>query len=133
VCPSGGHLHQPDEVLRRRGLDQESRRAGPQRAEHVLVGVERGQHHHGRRIGQLADPIDRGEPVHARHAQVHEHDVGAGADHRLDAGRPVLGARHDLDGAAGGQDRPQMGADHRLVVHHHDPDHAHATDSAVGT
>jgi hypothetical protein len=98
--PFRGHLDQPDEVLRRRGLDQESGRAGPQCAQHVLVGIEGGQHDHGRRIGQLADPLDSGEAVHARHAQVHEHDVGAGADDRLDAGRPVLGVRHDLDGAA---------------------------------
>src|SRR6185437_10583902 len=38
-----------------------------------------------------------------------------------------------LDGAARAEDRAQVRADHRLVIHHDHPDHAEATDSAVGT
>ena len=45
------------------------------------AGVEGCQHHNGRRAGQLADSLDRGEPVDARHAQVHEHNVRPVAHH----------------------------------------------------
>jgi hypothetical protein len=37
--PLGGHLDQPDQVLRRGGLDQEPDRAGPHRAQHVPGGI----------------------------------------------------------------------------------------------
>jgi hypothetical protein len=138
----GGHLDQPDQILRRGGLDQEPGRAGPQRAQHVLVGVEGGQHHHGRRVGQLADPLNCGDPVHPGHPQVHQHHVGPGAHHRLDPRRPVVRLVHHLDGGRRAEDRAQVRAHHGLIVHHHDPHDgsplaggrpAHSTGSAVGT
>ena len=85
-------------------------------------------------LGELADPLDGGDPVHAGHPQVHQHHVGPAAQHRLDAGRAVVGLVHDLDVAGGAEDRAQVRADHRLVVHHDHPDHAaHTAGSAVGT
>lgn len=89
--------YQPDQVGRRRRLDQESGRSGPQRAQYVLVRVEGGQHDHDRRVGELADPLDRGEAVHAGHPQVHEYQVGPAADDGFDPGCSVVGLVDDLD------------------------------------
>ena len=59
-------------------LEQEAAGAGVQRVVHVLVEVEGGQHQDPRagRVGR-DDPPGRLDPVHDRHAHVHQHDVGA--------------------------------------------------------
>ena len=58
----------------------------------------------------------RRQPVHARHADVHQDDVGgaaAGERDRLDA---VRGLADDLDVGLGLEDRAQPAAHHRLIV-----------------
>jgi hypothetical protein len=68
------------EQLRRAGvLHQEAAGAQPQRLEDVLIEVERGEHDdpHVREPVVLRDLARGGEAVHARHADVHQHDVGA--------------------------------------------------------
>src|SRR5215475_13764272 len=122
--PVRRYPHQPDQVGRRRRLDEEPGRAGAQGAEHILVGVEGGQHDHDGRVGELADPLDRGEAVYAGHAQVHEHQIGLAADDGLDPGRSVVSLVHDLDVTRRAENRAQVRADHRLVVDDDYPDHA---------
>jgi len=56
----------------------------------MLVGVEGRQHHDRWRAGWLTDPPDRGEPVDARHPQIHEHDIGPASHDRLDPGSAVV-------------------------------------------
>ena len=73
-----------DDLGGRRVLEQESVGAGRQRAHDVLVGVERRQHDDLRRIGERGDRGGRGDAVHHRHAQVHQHDVDATSPYGLD-------------------------------------------------
>lgn len=107
VC---GDPDEPDQVFRWRGFHQEPGRPGPQCPQHVLVGVEGGQRHDDRWVGQFADPLDRGEPVEAGHAQVHQHDVWPVAYHRLHACRAVVRLVDDVDVVRRAEDRPQVGA-----------------------
>jgi hypothetical protein len=68
------------------------------------------------------DPPGRLEPVQARHPDVHEHQVGTQAarqGHRLVA---VGRLADDLDIRLAGQQHPQAGAHHRLVVVDEHPD-----------
>jgi hypothetical protein len=74
---------------------------------------------------------DRGDPVHDRHPQVHQHHVGLLPADRRHPFRPVVGLADDLDVARRAQNRAQVRADHWLVVDDHDPDHA--AGSAVRT
>ena len=46
------------------------------RPDHVLVGVEGGQHDHRGRVAVAVQGARRLEPVHHRHPDVHQHDVG---------------------------------------------------------
>ena len=77
--------HQP---LLRCVLEQEAAGPGPQRPEHHLVKVERGEHEHpGRRAGLPAIRRGRLDAVELRHAYIHQHHVGPGArgrGHRLE-------------------------------------------------
>ena len=72
------HPHGMDEVLAPEVLEQEPARARLQRVEDVLVEVEGREDHDLHRIlhtgsGETPRRLD---PVHARHADVHEHDIG---------------------------------------------------------
>ena len=60
----------------------------------------------------------RGGPqaVGARHADVHQHDVGALAAHELDRLLAVRGLADDLDVVLRVEQRAEPGADERLVV-----------------
>lgn len=58
-----------------RVLEEESARARADRAERVLVEVERGQHEHPRFGKRFYDRLGRGDPVQPRHPDVHQHDV----------------------------------------------------------
>ena len=59
------------------------------------------------------------QPVHLRHPDVHQDDVGPGAPDRVD-GLGAVGRLGDHVDAVGGQDHPEAGADQRLVVGDHD-------------
>ncbi len=63
------------------------------------------------------------EPVHARHPDVHQHDVRPGRAHDGDGLLAVGRLAHDLDVVLGVQQRPQPGAQQGLVVGEHDTDH----------
>ena len=68
----------PQQVGRLGVLQEEPGRAGADRLEHVLVEVERGQHHdvHRREGGIGDDRAGRRQPVDVRHPDVHHDDVG---------------------------------------------------------
>jgi hypothetical protein len=51
----------------------------------LVVGVERREHDHLRRVVAAAQRLGGGEAVDAGHADVHQHDVGpVGVDRRVD-------------------------------------------------
>ncbi len=74
--------HAEQQLLRRRVLEQESAGPGAQCLVHVLIQVVGGQDDHPHLMGALAgrllggDAAGGGQPVHQRHPDVHEHDVG---------------------------------------------------------
>jgi len=74
--PRGDDADGRQQLLGRPFLEQEPARAGPQRAEHVLVEIERGQDQHPRRRPADRDPPGGLDAVQHRHADVHEHHVG---------------------------------------------------------
>jgi hypothetical protein len=122
--PGGDHPDRLDQVLGRDVLEQEPAGPGAQRRQHVLVEVEGGQDQHPDRVldavaGQAPGRLD---PVHAGHADVHEHDVGPdvpGQPHRLG---PIGRLPDHLEARLGVQDHPEPGPHQRLVVGDQDPD-----------
>jgi hypothetical protein len=87
-----------DQLLGRRALEQEPARAGAQRFEHVLVELERGEDQHPRReLAQSPDAAGRLEPVDARHADVHDHNVWMQLRRGLDRGCAVAGLADHLE------------------------------------
>src|SRR5699024_6888535 len=62
------------------------------------------------------------EPVHLRHAEVHEHHVRLSAPHDVGDPEPVIGRTDHDDVFLRIQQGCEPGPDHRLVVHDEDPD-----------
>ena len=120
------------QVLRRDVLEQEAAGAGDERVEHVLVEVEGGEHQHPR--GRLAreQPPGRLEPVHDRHPDVHQDDVGAGPPAGVDGLRAVAGLGDDSDLRVGLEDHPEAGAHECLVVGDQDADGHAGTPASRG-
>jgi hypothetical protein len=114
-----------DELLRWDVLEQEAARARLERVVDVLVHVEGRQHHDLRRRISLAEQSPRGfDPVHLRHAHVHQDDVrlqALGLGHCVTA---VCRLADDLDVLLGLEDHPEARADERLVVDDQDADDA---------
>ncbi len=75
-------------------------------------------------------PPGRLEPVHPRHANVHEHDVGPVGHDRLERARTVAGLRNDNEFGVGLNQGSEPGPHDRLVVRDDDSERAH---SATGT
>ena len=98
---------------------------GPDRLEHVLVEVERGEDH-DLHVGQplvVGDAPGGRQPVDAGHADVHQHDVGPqleGEAHGLVA---VGGLADDGDVVLRVEQGPEPAAHQRLVVGDDDGDH----------
>ena len=113
----GDRAHRLDDLARRRVLEQEAAGAGAQRLDDVLVEAEGGEDEDAL-TRQAAGRLDA---VHARHPDVHQHDVGAvrlGRRDRLLAGG---GLGHHLDRAGRLEHGLEAGAHHRLVVGDDDP------------
>ena len=111
--------HDPDrrdDLLRRRVLEHEPARAGPQRVVDVVVEPERGQDQHPGGGLSPHDPPGGLDAVKHRHPDVHEHHVRSQPPGHGDRVLPVAGlARHgDLRLAL--QDLAQSDPDQRLVV-----------------
>jgi beta-glucosidase-like glycosyl hydrolase len=123
---TGGHrVDRGDELLRPGPLEQEAGGAGGQRAEHVVVVLERGEDQHRRTRRCRGDRAGRGDPVEAGHADVHQHDVGPHLPAARDRLVAVGGLGHNLDAVVGGKDRPQAGPHQVVVVAEQDPQRCH--------
>ena len=94
----------------------------------MVVGVEGGQHDHRGRVLAGAQLLGGGEPVHPRHPDVHQHDVGrVGVDRGGHLGA-VGDLGHHADVVGAGQHHRQRRAHERVVVDEQDADRraAHA-------
>jgi hypothetical protein len=106
-------------------LDDEAAGPGADGLEHVLVELEGGEDDDAH-LGQPVVGGDRaggGQAVGARHADVHEHDVGPlppGELHRLLA---VTGLADHRDVVLGVEQRPEARPHQVLVIGEQHPDH----------
>ena len=115
----GDDAHRREQLLGQRVLEQEAARAGAQRFEHVLVEIERGQDRARGSTAVASSPRDatrRLEPVHLRHPDVHEDDVGTLERHQVDGFGAVRGLADDLDVVGRSQQHGEAAAHQRLVV-----------------
>jgi hypothetical protein len=85
----------------------------------------------------LTGTVDRsrgrgGDAVQARHADVHQDDVGPQGAQPLDGFMAADALGHDVEPVRRGEDSRQAGTDDRLVVDERHPDHR-VTPSATGT
>ena len=117
-----------EQLLGRGVLEHEPAGPAAQRLEDVLVLVEGGHDQDpGQRIlAAVEDDLGGFQPVHDRHPDIHQHDVGpqsAGLAHRLDA---VRGLADDVQVGRGFDQDPEPGPDEGLVVGDQDPDLARA-------
>ncbi len=72
-------------------------RARLQRPRDVFIGIVRRQYHDACLGVDVADPADRFDPFHLRHAQVHQHDVWTMEQKRLDGIAAVRRLGDDLE------------------------------------
>jgi hypothetical protein len=82
-----------------------------------------GQYHHfhlGVQVSDLGDRIETGEP---RHRDVEENDVGPQLGDRFDRGTRISAVAHDLESFIAGEEAPEAGPDHALVVDEEDANH----------
>jgi hypothetical protein len=70
----------------------------------------------------LAQQFHRGQPVDARHTQVHQDDVGMVCVNRCEDFATVARLADDVKSLRAGQHHPQTGAHQRIVVNDQDPD-----------
>ncbi len=106
------------EILTREGLDEVLEGAVGQRVPHGLQrGVCRDHHHFDRGVGPL-DVTEELEPIHLRHLDVHDHDVGLKPPQQVEGRASVLGR---LDLVSGFQQHAERFARTQLVV---DDEHA---------
>ena len=111
------HTDRLHQVLRGCVLEQEAAGAGTERIVNMGVDVEGGQHHHpGGSEPALQQLPGGGDAVEAGHPHVHQGDVGSEPTRRGDRLDTVGGFAGDRDVGLGGQDEPEPGTDHRLVV-----------------
>ncbi len=83
--------------------------------------------------GHLLRDGGRGrEPVHARHLDVEQRDVGPLAHRRCDHLVAAPDLRHDVEVVLEFEQRGQGGADERLVVGEQQPDHASTSARSAG-
>ena len=101
-----------EQILDAGVLEDESGCAGPERLDDVLVETERRQDQDPR-SGQLPGRLD---PVHARHPDVHQHDIGQVAPRLLDGLLAGAGLGDDLDVAGALEQGLEPRAEQRLVV-----------------
>src|SRR5918999_5977794 len=113
-----------DQLLRLRALEQESRSAGVERVEDVVVVLE-GRENDDLDLGERRQHLaGRRDPVEPRHADVHEDDVGAEPADLVDCKPAVTSLADHLDRLVARQHRPEAGPHEVVIVDEHDPDRA---------
>lgn len=113
-------LYGGDQLLGRGVFEQVAFRARPQAPEDVLVIVEGGQYDGGHTRVLLGEAPDELDPVHARHAGVHQRHVGPGAPQETESVDSVCGLAHHLDGVLYLEQLREPPSHERLVVHDED-------------
>ena len=111
----GGRADRGHELVEGEALDEVAVGAGAQ-ADHPQLGVLRAREQDDADLGRA--PGDRargGDPVHADHDDVHEHDVGAEVDGEVDRVAAVVGLGDDDDPGVL-ERRAHAAAEHRVVV-----------------
>ena len=135
----GGHdrvaaVHMVDrghELLQGGVLEEEAAGARPDRLVGVLVEVEGGQDNDSGAAGAApGDGARRLDPVHSRHAHVHEDDIRLDPLDQVDGGASVLRLPDDLDSLLGLQQHAETESVHLLVVDE-DESKSHAPSSVV--
>ena len=105
------------ELLQGGVLEEEAAGARPDRLIGVLIEVEGGQDDHPRAAGSaLDDGARRVNPVHPRHAHVHEDDVRLDPLDQVDGGASVPCFPDDFDALLGLQQHAETESVHLLVV-----------------
>ena len=64
------------------------------------------------------------DPVHSRHADIHDHDVGGNLAGHLDGLPAVDGLAHDLHARFGIDQPPKTVPEHLVIVNDHHPGHS---------
>src|SRR5262249_27333417 len=121
--------HALDELLRRHVLEEKAARARAQRFIDVLVEIERRQDKDARLDPAREDSLRRLDAVHARHPDVHQHDVRQYALREVDRLGSVAGFTDDVDVRVSVEDHAEAVADERLVVAEQDADRHSGTDA----
>src|SRR5205085_6533808 len=127
---TAGHgAHRLHELRRVGVLDEEAAGADAQGLEDVLVEVERGEDDdaHARQALITADDARGLEPVHARHTDVHEEDVGARPPRHAHGLLAVARLTHDLEVVLCAEQGAKAGTHESLIVGQGDADHRFAS------
>ena len=124
---AGGRSDPLDELLRGGVLEQVAERAGIDRPEHLLAIGGGGEDHDPRLRASRDHPPGGLDPVHLRHRQVEQHDVGLDLGDGGDRGGAVADRCDDVDVGLGAEQLDQAGADDRMILREQQPDHRKAT------
>jgi hypothetical protein len=87
--PPSATAHRVHQAVSRDILEQEAAGTRAQRVVHVLVEVIGGEDQHANVGDGLDDRVSGLDPIEARHADVHQHNVGAQPSCLLDGSRTV--------------------------------------------
>ena len=105
------------ELLQGRVFEEEAAGARPDRLIGVLIEVEGGQDDDSGAAGSaLDDGACRLDPVHPRHAHVHEDDVRLDPLDQIDGGASILRFPDDFDALLGLQQHAETESVHLLVI-----------------
>ena len=116
-------------------LEHEPAGAGAERGEDVLVEVEGGQDQDAYAGAAVVGQDSPGgfETVHDGHPDVHQDDVGLGAEDEVDGFDTVCGAADDVDVGRRLEEDAESGAQQGLVVDHGNADHRDSTAGPIGS
>jgi hypothetical protein len=120
----GDHMHRRDQLLWSGALEQETRGAGPEGTEDIVVLLEGRQDQDSRCGGRPRQLAGGADPVQVGHAHVHQHDIRRELARLLDGLPSRRCLADDLDLGVDGEQLDEPGA-HQVVVvgdqHPHQP------------
>jgi hypothetical protein len=128
----GNDPDRTDELLGRRGLEEEAAGSRSERVVDIRVDIERGQHHDSRRERLVGGQLTRGcDAVKPRHPDVHEDHIRTHSTGGVDGFDPVRGLGNHRNVRLCGEDQPETGPDELLIVGQQHPDR-HRVTSGTG-